>query len=203
MNVALDIGNVLCKVDLAPFIERVGQLFGWEERRVYALCNAAAHDIGLTDIVADFRNEFNVNSVWISQQQLDELHGAWSKCVYPVPEMVALLEELTAMGRVALLSNIGTDHTKLIRDTFPPVFNKCIQHFSCEVGVRKPGKLFFQSFLLDEEDFYGCVYVDDKIENVLAAEKSGFRAVQFDLDSFKNDSNSAALQLRSIILDSR
>jgi FMN phosphatase YigB (HAD superfamily) len=198
--IALDIGNVLCTVDLDPFIAKAGEVLGWTELRVNALCNAARHDIGITDIVADFRDEFHLNGLHILPEDLAALRESWMICVHPVPEIAELLDSILEEGdQIALLSNIGRDHVEMIRTSFPSVYNRCIQHFSCEVGARKPSKLFFQSFLWERPEFRGCIYLDDRLENVEAAKRAGFRAQVFDLDTFKKDSKSATLAMKRIL----
>ena len=82
----------------------------------------------------------------------------------------------------------------------PPVFNKCIQHFSCEVGARKPSKLFFQSFLMEEPHFHRSIFIDDIDENVEMAKKCGFRAVRFNINDFSDDAL-AAEKFRQIVMD--
>ena len=204
MNIALDIGSVLCRVDLSPFFKAVHNEFGLLEKIALTVVKPAWHDIGITDIKTDFYDFINTRGMYGSnecQRRIDRIYDIWmNEVVHPIPEIVTVLEELVTRGRVALLSNIGSDHAKVIREKFPPVFNKCIQHFSCEVGARKPSKLFFQSFLMDEPHFHRSIFVDDLIENVEMAKKCGFRAVRFNINDFSDDAL-AAEKFRQIVMD--
>jgi FMN phosphatase YigB (HAD superfamily) len=89
--------------------------------------------------------------------------------------------------KIALLSNIGSAHAEKLESDYPELFNKIYyKHYSFECGMAKPSKLFFQSFLLQNEDFAGCVYLDDKIENIKMGSSCKFSGILFDLDKFNS-----------------
>lgn len=102
-----------------------------------------------------------------------------------------MTEELIEKYRyeVSLLSNIGFDHADFLRQKCP-VFKKCNQHFSCDVGARKPTKLFYQSFLLEYGWDKDVLFFDDRPENVKAAE-SYLAGVQFDIEDYATDEEAA------------
>ena len=195
--IAFDIGNVLVKVNLWSLgIALVEHGYLDAASNFFPFWNYVSPmiDIGVTDVKNELVNNFDVNT-----NDLNTIMNAWAITVQPVKEITDLISELQKKYNIALLSNIGLDRVEYLRLQFPPVYNKCIQHFSCEVGARKPSKLFFQSFLIDYPEFRGCVFIDDKEENVAMAKAMGFNAIQFVLDD--KDNKLAATELRKIVLD--
>jgi FMN phosphatase YigB (HAD superfamily) len=100
--------------------------------------------------------------------------------------MIKILDKIRSEEglEIALLSNIGFEHAKLVHKLLS--YDECgfffnHKHFSCEVGARKPTKLFYQSFLMQHPEFQGCLYVDDLQENLDAADELGFRIRKFSL----------------------
>lgn len=194
--IALDIGNVLCRVNLQPFFDKVYNLLGWQKNRILSFCNAVHHDLGITDVIMDFKKEFGRD---FSNETYQDLLNAWLKCVWIEDDMVDFMNKLVKTERVALLSNIGPDHAFLMRNKYSSFVNKCSQHFSCEVGARKPTKLFFQSFLLEYPGNEGILFIDDRIENLFMAQRLGFDARFFDLELCLKHKKSPVVALSKII----
>jgi hypothetical protein len=88
----------------------------------------------------------------------------------------------------------------------PEIFDLSeIHHLSYEVGARKPSNIYFQSFLQDYPSWIGCVYVDDRKDNLLTGKKYGFRTIQFDLSTFSSskEMKESTNQIKKIILNHR
>lgn len=118
------------------------------------------------------------------------LENAWNSAIYPCDTMLGFISDLRSSNvKIALLSNIGPEHANHLRKTYPYLVQDCIEHFSCEVGAMKPNKLFYQSFLLDHKEFSGCVYLDDRPENVIAGNDYKFNAINFDLYTYSQCCN--------------
>ncbi len=95
------------------------------------------------------------------------------------PEMVALAKKLGEKYRVALLSNTELAHVDLWkRNGFMEIFDETI--VSNEVHLLKPDEkiylLMFERLGLQAEE---CVFIDDVLENVEAAEKVGVHGIHF------------------------
>lgn len=189
---ALDIGNVLCKVDLRQFtfaVSKVVNLSTWEVGHIVNR-SQRLQDVGLLTMGEILESEFKIKSSVL----LDELIDIWNNKVVTFDKNV--FDFFSTMSKqydlnIALLSNIGIDHAviadKYIKDIIQSeVFVDAIRHYSCNVGVRKPQSLFFQSFLLQHPEFKGCVYLDDREENLIASLPFGFYTQTFDLESITN-----------------
>ncbi|SER76450.1 HAD-IA family hydrolase [Lentzea albida] len=102
--------------------------------------------------------------------------ASWSRVDY---EMVALLHELhNADRRIALLSNIPEDLARHFERTYAwlELFELCA--FSCRIGHAKPDRAAFEwcRDALGDDDI---LFVDDRLENVRAAELVGMRGHHF------------------------
>jgi putative hydrolase of the HAD superfamily len=94
-------------------------------------------------------------------------------------EMVALLGSLHAAGRrIALLSNIPEDHARNFERTYPWLDLFEVRGFSCRIGAAKPEPAAFE-WCRDALGGGEILFVDDRLENVRAAERVGMRGHHF------------------------
>jgi FMN phosphatase YigB (HAD superfamily) len=182
--VALDIGNVLVSVDFSVFIKALSRQLNitLEEAEYFMNRTHSLHDMGLTKMSDELHDHFKIKSPII----MDELLSSWNEVIKPnyimIDKMLSLMK--THNLKVALVSNIGLEHAAkmnqiLNRGSF---FNQCTLHLSCQVGARKPSKLYYQSFLMRHPEFSHCAYLDDLRENLDAGKQFGFRPFRFALD---------------------
>jgi FMN phosphatase YigB (HAD superfamily) len=182
---ALDIGNVLCTVDFYKFKKLLSSSMNLSFDEVdYFLHRAQKlHDLGLTNIEYELRDYLKIKS----DSLITDLLCEWDVCVKPHNDTIKRIVEWQKDYdlKVALLSNIGLEHANqmpLIL-SYGFFYDKAVKHFSCEVGARKPSLIYYQSFLHQFPEFYGCVYVDDLAENLEASKKFGFKTFQFSLEN--------------------
>lgn len=198
MRVAFDIGNVLVGVDRSEFFKEFRKVVQFVDPAVFTNDIQSLHDIGVETLSISLRYKLG-----LSDSSIDTLVGAWNKSIRPNEEMLDFVEGLKRDGiEVALLSNVGLDHAVQLRERYH-IFDGCILHLSCEVGARKPTKLYYQSFLAQYPRFIGAIFLDDRIENLEAAQEFGLRGYHFELDKFmqKTEEYRASLlrSLRSMI----
>lgn len=116
------------------------------------------------------------------------LHPEWKpklKAIYrqafdPIPGMFELAEELQEKGySLALLSNVSPLASEVARELghyapFEPVL------LSWEMGKLKPDPLIYTHMLEElQVEPCECIFIDDRLENVQAAEALGIRAIHF------------------------
>lgn len=185
---ALDIGNVLVTVHFERFLDLLSRTanISMEDAKHFLKKIQKIHDLGLTDIKQELENSFNIKSPGL----INDLKKEWARCgladEYVINRILKWNNEIGL--KIALLSNIGIEHAEIMpkllkHDDF---YNKTITHFSCEVGARKPSMIYYQSFLRQFPEFYGCVYVDDLHENLEASKKFGFKTFHFTLEDGAN-----------------
>lgn len=192
MFIAFDIGNVLCKVDLDKFKYELAECIRIHSPEVEShpyfdsmfFLNSfqALQDLGFITIEAALHNRFPN----IHKRETDALTKTWLNTIKPSEMMLNFMDDLRYEGvKIALLSNIGLEHTKHLKEICPRMFHNTYEHLSFEVGARKPSKLYYQSFLMDHADFVGAVYVDDREENLKTGKKYSFKSFKFNLDKIE------------------
>ena len=184
--IAFDIGNVLVNIDFRSF-EKCWNDKGLNHHEHYMDFLLDLHgqqDVGLTTIRRHVKERFGEKLLKPFNQTLCDLDLAWDEIVVPDDVMIGFMNDLRDEGHpIALWSNIGKEHLELIKEKFPEILEGKITHMSCEVGVRKPTKLYYQSFFMDHPEFRDCVYLDDLAPNVLRAKEYGVKAIRFRLDN--------------------
>jgi len=181
---ALDIGNVLCHLRQDIFVNGLSSKMNISiaESTRFLKRFWEFHDLGFTRIEDELIDKLGVKSEII----LKELSSMWDDVISPNYRVIDFINQLREDHgvKVALLSNMGFEHaesmkTKLSRDG---LFEDSVKHLSCFVGARKPSKLYYQSFLWENPEFKGCVYVDDLTENLKAGTQFGFVPFYFSLE---------------------
>lgn len=180
--IALDIGNVICHANMDQFINNISETFNVSVEAATRFLRSfqQIHDLGLTTMERELRIQFNVQS----EATLKRLISNWNNMIYPSNYMLGMLKDLQNNHnvKIALLSNIGVEHAEMMKTKLEPIYENAIKHFSCYVGARKPTMLYYQSFLLQNPEFQGCLYVDDLRENLEASKQFGFQVYHLDLD---------------------
>jgi FMN phosphatase YigB (HAD superfamily) len=183
-TLALDIGNVLCYLDMDIFINAFEKYSGKRDGIEFLNHIQAMQDVNMTTV--EMSLIYKYSSLKEDDKKLNELLTAWNNTVQPCDEMMNLIQELKSDGiKIAILSNMGPEHLFHLKKIAPEIFKNTIHHISCEVGARKPTKLFYQSFLLDNDNFIGCLYIDDIEENRKVGKQYGFKSYDFNLEKFK------------------
>lgn len=179
--IAFDLGNVIFDFDMGPFYETASD-FGVDvdDLSFYRKIIEKAEFCG-TELKDLLEYKF-------SKGVTDQLLLKWREGLKPNHHMLLFLESLGRDFEIAFLSNIGWEHLRYLEDVYPNVMRLAShKHMSCEVGVAKPGILFFQSFLLQHPEYSNCIYLDDREENVISAYRCGFNSIRFSLDDYEND----------------
>ena len=183
VNVAhacFDIGNVLVQVNLETFTKELKKVIPSTHDPMFFLeYLQATQDIGLSTVQQALRAQHDI----FEAEKVQILLEAWNATIEPNEMMLRFLENLRSDGvKMALLSNIGMEHATHLRKTIPDLFSNMIEHLSYEVGARKPSKIYFQSFLLDHQNFKGAIYIDDREDNLKSGKKYSLKTYKFCLD---------------------
>ncbi len=185
-NLALDIGNVLCRVDFDPFRKLLSRTVNISNDEIDYFLNRTQkfHDLGITTVEEELIDRYKIKSNYL----LQDLNLAWNKCVIPDKQVIEFFSTIREAHniKIALLSNIGTEHALIMKSLLKGLFDESILHFSCFVGARKPTDLYYQSFISKYPDFSNCVYVDDLDINLNAGRKFGFTTFNFNLEFVDN-----------------
>jgi HAD superfamily hydrolase (TIGR01509 family) len=113
---------------------------------------------------------------------VDEFDALWRE---PYSEsmdgMDAVLRALGRNHRLVLLSNVDQYYWTTVRQLHPELVHFDAVLLSCELGLAKPdSRVFARAAETAGVDPSECYFVDDKLENVKAAQASGFGAHLFE-----------------------
>jgi FMN phosphatase YigB (HAD superfamily) len=201
--IAFDIGDVLCHCFEDKFLNAVSEEanISFEEAVRFFKRFWEHHDLGFTTIEDELKDKLNIKS----EVKIKKLTDIWMDTLQPNREVFKYLCDLMFVDKslsfntrtdvqVALLSNIGKEHAAALKDKFDKclwngygIFDHCIKHLSFEVGARKPSLIYYQSFLSLHPEFTGCLYIDDRDENLITAQKLGFKSHKFSLKKYTKD----------------
>lgn len=195
--ICLDIGNVLCKVNFDGFLLKLVEAAtiqgSAEEQRAAAydfLVKAQAlHDLAIVDLPHLLYRYFP--ALHHHTSGISNLLFEWDKTVVGdrivLHELEAFIQANDRKVKIALLSNIGKEHARLLPAMLgETIFSRCIPFYSCEVGARKPSFIYYKTFLSMFPEFGMSLYIDDRDENVAAGVRFSLRSHKFDIEAFQN-----------------
>lgn len=189
MHVAFDVGEVLCEIDWTEFINEYEAARQYREGQGKKIIGNARQFLQIVQRKQDLDliNEDEMLLEWgFPNGDIDGIVRAWNHAATPNKRMLEAKKSLQESGvKVAILSNMGRTHYNYLQGICPEMFEGAIRHISCEVGARKPSKLFFQSFLMENPDFKNALFVDDKNDNLEIGKKFGLRPFSFVLSETK------------------
>jgi HAD superfamily hydrolase (TIGR01509 family) len=112
---------------------------------------------------------------------LQQFTEAWlTPYTVAMPGVAELLCELRGRHRLVLLSNVDCYYLEVIRYQHTELVNFEVQLVSCEIGLAKPAAAAFQAAVQTCDSLASeCFFIDDKAENVAAAERLGIRGHLF------------------------
>ncbi len=181
---AIDFGNVISHLNFDQYLRKLSSSLNISLDSASHFLNRTQkiHDLGLTNLNDELVDHFGIKSEVIREEILE----SWNKILVLDNTVLECLYKLETKYKlnIAILSNIGPEHASIIRNN--RILNRYTHHFSCEVGVRKPNYLYYQSFLQLHPEFKGCVYIDDLQENLDVGNKLGFNSYHFDLSKIKD-----------------
>lgn len=158
--VVFELCNVVLDMDYSHFYQILSEIdFDLVQARQFVENNSKLDQSGIISMKDMLEDDFDPI---IS----DELFKAWSDVPKLNEQMFHFLKEVSLKSNIIFLSSIGQDHLDKVRADYPELMSLAsAEHMSCEVGVMKPKKLFYQSFFADHnyDQYY---YFDDKQENI-------------------------------------
>lgn len=190
-NLILDMGGVILDVDYKKIFEEFKQ-FGCKNIQSFFTQQA---QIPLVDDFekglispAEFRKEVRkITNLNIEDKDLD---GVWNSMILGVRKAdVELLKTLrNKYDKIFLFSNTNEIHIESVKnlffkalgyDVFATMFDKV--YFSNEIHLRKPDVESFDFVVKDAKiEKKETLFIDDTLQNVLGAEKSGLNAYLLD-----------------------
>jgi glucose-1-phosphatase len=178
----LDLGNVVVKVDFAPFFSWIAERSGGGDPRHVEklLVSSLFYDFEAGSLSREgFARRFSkLYGLEFSPAEFEERFCG----IFPgvVDGMDSLLDELAGAGPVYCLSNTNEVHLEFLRARFP-VMNKFTRIFaSHEMGKRKPYPGIYRDVARDLDlPPASLLFFDDLQSNVAGALRAGLEARVF------------------------
>jgi putative hydrolase of the HAD superfamily len=178
--VVFDIGGVLVEVDDAACPEHLAAAAGREPEQVAKLLHGSGlydrfdtGDLNFDDLRRELRQVLDAPRLTSKQ-----VSAAWQASIKTVcPVLAPIAARLGAAGRLAYASNNNPIHFPIVRERLSAagVPDNVPALLSFEIGVRKPDAEFYLG--IKQLPIGAClVFIDDRIDNVIAAEKVGLPA---------------------------
>ena len=178
---ALDLGNVLVKVDHMRFCRRLADMAGLTPEEVYARIFTSDLEPGFdTGRLSSEEFHRRVTDHFGVTLPFPQFSWWWNDIFAPMEGMAELVSRLAARYPLFLLSNTNPLHFNFIREHYPflALFQSLVLSF--EVGSRKPEPAIYQALIKRTGLSPGqCLFVDDKLPFVAAARDQGLTAWHF------------------------
>ncbi|MBU1065317.1 HAD family phosphatase [bacterium] len=181
-TIFFDLGNVLVTVNKEFAIRELAKLPGISLPLVRQIADSQLEmdfEQGLLSI--DEYMEKLYRDYGISEQiTVESLIDIWQKPFELMPEVCRLLPVLKTQVKLVLLSNTNDLHIRAVRKKTAILDKFDDLVLSYQVKVRKPDEAIYNKALsvaksCPEE----CLFIDDLIENVMAARQVGIRSHQY------------------------
>lgn len=175
--IVFDFGNVLYAVDYRAMARRLAGDRAEEFLRRFAGSPLQiAYEtgrLGLEDLLAGMAREgFPLDR--------DRFLTAYLSVFSPVPGMARMLEQLSPLVPLGLLSNTSPEHAALFIEQVPEFRHFRSRVYSFEIGRMKPSpELYCEAARRLSVDPAEIVYVDDLEENMEGARAVGMQGIHF------------------------
>ncbi len=190
-NIIFDLGGVLLNIDYAAPIREFTKLGipNFDELYSKASQSQLFDDFETGKISPDeFREQ--IRSITKTSHLDGDIDRAWNSILLDFPlQNKAMLFELKLRYRLFLLSNTNEIHINCFekilikqhtQNFFPEVFENV--HYSSRMGLRKPNAKAFEHVLQHNGlSAHETIFIDDSIQHVEGALKTGLNAVWLDL----------------------
>lgn len=181
-SILFDLGGVFIDVDPKRSVSLlVKQLGKFSEEDIHEFLYHSElnrrFEKGLVDPQAF--HQYIINE-WKTEFSFDFFKTIWNDIFKPIQSMVDLLPKFKKYYPLLCVSNTNVLHIEYIRNQMSLLdyFDHLI--FSYEVGYVKPEpEIYLEALKKAQSQPQACLFVDDRYQNVQAAEKMGMDTIHF------------------------
>lgn len=181
MNIIFDIGNVLVKWDPVAIVSSVITSAGAVRVAEHCFAHPDWYEIDRGTLTIPEIIQRVVERTDIDEDIVAAIYHAVPASLTPIPETIQLLTQLKASGhRLYALSNMGHDNAAYLLATAPFWSEFDDKVISAEVKLAKP-EIAIYEYLLNKNGLTNsdCIFIDDSLDNVKAAESLGIKGIHF------------------------
>ncbi|MCC7447695.1 MAG: HAD family phosphatase [Anaerolineae bacterium] len=132
---------------------------------------------------AEFWNRIRQDLNLRQDEAVFDYEGCWTDGFVPIPQIHQLMRELAACYSIGILSNteFGVYEYAVQKGSIPADVDFAVVIKSCEVGAVKPEQAIYRIAEQRAGVSGGAIlFIDDRSDNVHAAQALGWRGVVFD-----------------------
>ena len=185
-SIISDLGNVLIFFDNNIFLKKIAEYSPLSEDEVIREVLAHLELSRSFDMGKVTPDEFHLQATHILQAKIDktDFFSSYNNIFSLNMPIVGLLKSLQPRYKLVLCSNTDVERFGFIKKKFPEVFFFEKYVVSYEVGFMKPHPRIYEAALEEagtrpEES----VFIDDREENIIAAEKLGLHTILLSPDT--------------------
>ena len=181
-SVISDLGKVLITFDNSIFYRRIAAYSPIPEEEIGAMVNVYSEVGRAIDTGKISPHEFYEKVKGLLQMELpyEEFMPIYNDVFAANTPVVEVIRRLKHKYRLVMLSNTDVMRFGFIREKFPEVMIFDDYVLSYEVGCIKPDPQIYQIAVEKAQaDPPECVFIDDRPENIAAAENLGIRTIHF------------------------
>jgi len=181
-TIFFDLGNVILSFNRDLVIREIAQMPGLSLQLVQKIAVSQIETdfekglLSINEYLDTLQRDFGISE----QITVESLTDVWQKPFELIPEVCRLIPVLKTQVRLILLSNTNDLHIRAVRKKTPILDEFDDLVLSYQVKSRKPEEAIYHKALsiagsCPEE----CLFIDDLIENVVAARQIGIRSHQY------------------------
>ena len=202
-TIFFDIGGVLFDFNEKPLHALIGDLAGVTREDVDSVLrfDIQSHEyhklwenfekswIGLAGFCDGVKDLLDKKGLLKKNFSVDDFREVFigGRLFEPLSAPIFLAKALKDRGHtLGIISNINEDHWAFLSGRYPHIFSWFkIKVLSYEIGFRKPETKIWnfaveEALLADENTVpEGCIFIDDREENIISAERYGINAIHF------------------------
>jgi len=181
-TIFFDLGNVLVTVNKEFAIQEIAKLPGISLPLVRQIADSQLEmdfEQGLLSIdkyMKTLYRDYGISEKITAESLID----IWQKPFELMPEVCRLIPVLKSQVKLILLSNTNDLHIRAVRKktTILDEFDDLV--LSYKVKSRKPDQaIYYKALSVAKNRPEECLFIDDLIENILAARQIGIRSHQY------------------------
>jgi putative hydrolase of the HAD superfamily len=176
-----DIGGVLVNVNIRRFVRGISRALQVSRWRLYFYRNRKLFDEIMRGEKTILALREDIMDFFKRDLDLQDFERIWNSILEaPRTEMLALAQQLGQQYQTVLLSNIEAAHHRHLQKSMEifPYFSA--QFMSYEMKLAKPDLAIYEAVLAELKASPGeCFFIDDRRENIAAAQKLGIRSHLF------------------------
>ena len=185
-NIIFDLGGVIIGLDTARTVSEMARLVGISEDEAFTVFQSDEHFKRYeTGHISDEEFRSFIRSLSNRSISDEEVDFAWNAMILDIPdEHYSLLQDLSKVYRVHLLSNTNNIHLKYVNDKISSTgMGNLSDYFELDfyshlMGLRKPNVEIFERVLEEGKmNASSTLFLDDNLDNLSGARGSGIQTL--------------------------